>query len=41
MIEGNMIMIMTTGSPISVGVMKEENRFSFILFLKGFRFLVI
>lgn len=39
--EGNMIIIITTGSPISVGVMKEENRFSFILFLKGFQFLVV
>lgn len=38
-IDGNIMIIMTMGRPISVGVMKEENRFSFILFLKGYMFL--
>lgn len=32
---GNMIIKITTGRPISVGVMNEANRFSFIYFLKG------
>lgn len=32
---GNMIIKATIGSPISVGVAKEENKFSFILFLMG------
>lgn len=32
---GNIIISTTIGSPISVGVMKEENKFSFILFLMG------
>lgn len=41
MMKGSVIIIMTTGRPISVGVMNEENRFSFILFLRGFQFLVI
>lgn len=31
---GNIMIITTIGSPIIVGVMKEENRFSFIFFLK-------
>ena len=31
---GNMVMRMTMGSPIIVGVVNEENRFSFIYFLK-------
>ena len=31
---GNIIKV-TIGSPIIVGAMKEANRFSFILFLKG------
>uniref|UniRef100_A0A5F9DSJ8 Uncharacterized protein n=1 Tax=Oryctolagus cuniculus TaxID=9986 RepID=A0A5F9DSJ8_RABIT len=30
---GNIMIRITIGSPISVGVMKEENKFSFILFL--------
>lgn len=33
---GNIIIRITIGSPIIVGVMKEANRFSFICFLKGF-----
>ena len=37
-IEGNIMIVTTTGRPIIVGVMKEANRFSFILFLKGFLF---
>ena len=32
---GNIIIRMTTGNPIIVGVVKEANRFSFIFFLKG------
>lgn len=32
---GNIMIRITTGRPIIVGVMKEENRFSFILFLRG------
>lgn len=32
---GNMIISTTIGRPINVGVIKEENRFSFILFLMG------
>lgn len=31
---GNMVMRMTIGNPIIVGVVNEENRFSFISFLK-------
>lgn len=31
---GNIVIIITIGSPIIVGVMNEENRFSFICFLK-------
>lgn len=38
---GNMIMRATMGSPIIVGVMKEENKFSFIWSLKGQSVLVI
>lgn len=33
MMDGNIIMIITIGRPIIVGVMKEANRFSFILIL--------
>lgn len=33
---GNIIIKRTIGRPISVGVMKEANRFSFIFLLKGF-----
>lgn len=33
---GTAMIRITTGSPIRVGVMKEANRFSFILNLKGF-----
>lgn len=33
-IVGNIIIRITIGSPIIVGVMKEENRFSFIWFLR-------
>lgn len=32
---GNMIIRITIGRPIIVGVAKEANRFSFILILKG------
>ena len=32
---GNIIIKITIGRPIIVRVMKEANRFSFILFLKG------
>lgn len=32
---GNIIIRITIGKPIIVGVIKEENRFSFILFLMG------
>lgn len=32
---GNIIIKVTMGSPIIVGAIKEANRFSFILFLKG------
>ena len=35
-IDGNIIMAITMGRPIIVGVMKEANRFSFILVLKGY-----
>lgn len=35
-IDGNIIMVTTIGRPIIVGVMKEANRFSFILILKDF-----
>lgn len=31
---GNITMAITIGSPITTGVMKEENRFSFIFLLK-------
>lgn len=34
MILGSITIAMTIGSPIIVGVMKEENRFSFIFFLR-------
>lgn len=37
-IDGNMMMVTTIGSPIIVGVIKEANRFSFILILKDFLF---
>lgn len=39
-IDGNIIMVTTIGRPITEGVIKEENRFSFILILKGFLFFV-
>ena len=32
---GNKTMRVTKGRPIIIGAMKEANRFSFILFLKG------
>ena len=32
---GNMMIKIMIGSPIIVEIMKEANRFSFILFLKG------
>ena len=38
-IEGNIMIKITTGRPIIVGVMKEANRFSFIFVLMGFLFL--
>lgn len=34
--DGSIIIIITTGRPIIVGVMKEAKRFSFILVLKGY-----
>lgn len=37
--DGNIIIVTTTGKPITVGVMNEANRFSFILILKGFLLL--
>lgn len=40
-IVGNMIIRMTMGRPIIVGVMKEENKFSFIWFLRGWYVLMI
>lgn len=39
-IDGNIMMAMTIGKPIIVGVMKEANRFSFILILKGCLFFL-
>lgn len=39
-IDGNIMMATTIGSPIVVGVIKEANRFSFILILKGFLFFL-
>lgn len=39
-IDGNIIIVTTIGRPITVGVIKEVNRFSFILVLKGFLFFV-
>lgn len=39
-IDGNMIMVTTIGKPIIVGVMKEANRFSFILILKDYLFFL-
>lgn len=39
-IDGNIIMVTTIGRPIIVGVMKEANRFSFILILKGYSFFL-
>lgn len=32
---GNIMISVTIGSPINVGVMKEENKFSFIWILRG------
>lgn len=40
-IDGNIIIRITIGRPIIVGVMKEANRFSFILILKGFLILKV
>lgn len=40
-IVGNMIIRMTMGRPIIVGVMKEANKFSFIWFLRGWYVLMI
>ena len=37
---GNKTMRVTKGRPIIIGAMKEANRFSFILFLKGCLVLV-
>lgn len=34
-------MVITIGSPITEGMIKEANRFSFILILKEFLFLVL
>lgn len=39
-IDGNMMMVTTIGRPITVGVMKEANRFSFILILKDCLFFL-
>lgn len=39
-IDGNIMMVTTIGSPIIVGVIKEANRFSFILILKGYLFFL-
>lgn len=38
---GNIIISTTIGRPISVGVMKEVNRFSFIWFLRGLSVFVV
>lgn len=38
---GNIIMSVIIGSPIIVGVTKEVNKFSFILFLRGFFVLLV
>lgn len=38
-IDGSMMISTTIGRPIIVGVMKEANRFSFILILRGYLFL--
>lgn len=38
---GNRIIRVTMGRPIIVGVMKGENRFSFIWFLMGFGVLLL
>ena len=37
---GNMIIKITIGSPVIVRIMKEANKFSFILFLKEWVVLV-
>lgn len=39
-IDGNMMMVTTIGRPITVGVMKEANRFSFISILKDCLFFL-
>lgn len=39
--EGSIMIRTTIGRPIIVGVMKEENRFSFILILRGYLFLYV
>lgn len=41
MIDGNMIIIITIGRPIIVGVIKEANKFSFILILMVCLYLLI
>lgn len=38
---GNMTMRVARGRPRIIGVMKEANRFSFILFLKGYFVFVL
>lgn len=40
-IDGNIMIVITIGRPITVGVMKEVNRFSFILVLKEFLFFAL
>lgn len=39
--DGSIMMKITIGRPITVGVMKEANKFSFILILKGCWFLKV
>lgn len=39
-IDGNMMIVTTIGRPITVGVMKEANRFSFILIFKDCLFFL-
>lgn len=41
MIDGNIIIIITIGRPIIVGVIKEVNRFSFILILMVCLYLLV
>lgn len=40
-IDGNIMMVTTTGKPITAGARKDTNRSFFILILKGFLFLVL